>query len=72
MMPRRHSQNTQLHFVIKLNVENSSKISSRENITPINCIFEKHLQNNKRIEKRKKTLPNNGNYADNTAFDKKY
>ena len=52
--------------------QNKSKIQNRENRRSNNCINEKYLQNGKHVEKRKKIVPVNRNYAVITAFGKKY
>ena len=56
----------------KINIyQNKSKIPNRNNRRPNHCITEKYLQNDKHIEKRKKIVPVNRNYAFITTFGEK-
>ena len=56
----------------KINIsQNKSRIPNGNNRRPNNCITEKYLQNDKHVEKRKKIVPVNRNYAVITAFGKK-
>ena len=56
----------------KINIyQNKTKILNRENRRPNNCIIEKSLQKEKHLEKRKKIVPGQRNYADITAFMEK-
>ena len=54
----------------KIKISKQSKIQNRKNRRPNNCTTEKHLQNDKHIEK--KIVQGNRNYADITEFEKKY
>ena len=48
-----------------------NKIPNPENRRPNNFVIEKYLQNDKYIEKSKKIVPVNRNFAETTAFGKK-